>query len=126
MLLGDVSLGGLPLPFFTLCLILCGGGLLRQLRTAALRGILRVLQSDRAAVRALPLDAAFRETMKRAVALFTDPEASPPNPLRSTTAVLMLHTTVSASDGIEAAPEGKQAASLAVALGLPASAQPSD
>lgn len=88
--------------------------------------ILRVLQSNRSAVRALPVDAAFRESMTRAVALFTDPEASLPHQLRCIIAVLMLHAAVSASDGIEAAPEEKRAAALAVAFGLPASAHPPD
>ncbi|MFF7882165.1 TetR/AcrR family transcriptional regulator [Streptomyces sp. NPDC020794] len=101
---------------------------LRRYETALARPapLLKVFHADWTAVRALPVGAAFQDTMRRVVALFRDTEASLPDQSRCIGAVLTLHAGVLALDDIEAAPEEKRAPALHVALDLLASAHPPD
>lgn len=101
---------------------------LRRYETAVARAapLFRVFHANRAAVRHLPVGAAFQETTRHVLALFMDAEARLPDQLRCIGAVLTLHAAVLALDDVEAPPEEKQAAALDVALGLLAAARPPD
>jgi AcrR family transcriptional regulator len=99
---------------------------LRRYETALARTapLLRAFYANRAAVRDLPVGAAFQETTRRLVALFRDAEASLPDQFRCIGAVLTLHAAVLAPDDVDGPPEEKRAAALGVALDLLASAHP--